>query len=144
MKMFSGYEQNNMTLRRYTVRQKLYNCVWIFKIGDPDDKPSVPHAHSKENGYRLNAWTGEVYPAGSERKNIIGQLSRKELTKLHRDKNFLKFAKKQIEWYQKEYPCINFYIPEWFRIRGLSSKEASIRKEGSLNTYIFIGQANIK
>lgn len=38
----------------------------------------------------------------------------------------------------KEYPCINFYIPEWFRIRGLSSKEASIRKEESLNTYIFI------
>lgn len=144
MKMFFGYEQNNMALRRYTVRKKLYNCVWIFKIGDPDDKPSVPHAHSKENGYRLNAWTGEVYPAGSERKNIIGQLSRKELTKLHKDKNFLKFAKKQIEWYQKEYPCINFYIPEWFRIKCLANEEKIISKDGSLNNYIYVGKVYIE
>lgn len=77
-------------------------------------------------------------------KNIIGQLSRKELTKLHRDENFLKFAKKQIEWYQKEYPCIHFDIPEWFRIKCLSNKEVFTRKEELLNTYIFIGQVHIK
>ena len=43
-----------------------------FTIGDADDKPSVPHAHAQGTGYRLDAWTGDIYPAGSERKRTIG------------------------------------------------------------------------
>lgn len=77
----------------YSPKEKLYNCIWVFKIGDADDNPSVPHAHAQEFRYRLNAWTGEVYPAGTERDKVIGNLSRKELESLHRDPGFLKFAK---------------------------------------------------
>ena len=30
----------------YSPREKLQDCIWIFTIGDADDKPSVPHAHA--------------------------------------------------------------------------------------------------
>ena len=55
----------------YSPREKVQNYIWIFKIGDPDDKPSVPHGHAKDVGYRLDVWTGNIYPAGKERKNSI-------------------------------------------------------------------------
>ena len=61
----------------YSPREKLQDCIWIFTIGDADDKPSVPHAHAQGTGYRLDAWTGDIYPAGSERKRTIGKLSKK-------------------------------------------------------------------
>lgn len=32
----------------YSPREKLQDCIWIFTIGDADDKPSVPHAHAQE------------------------------------------------------------------------------------------------
>jgi len=79
----------------YSPREKLQDCIWIFTIGDADDKPSVPHAHAQGTGYRLDAWTGDIYPAGSERKRTIGKLSKKELARLHSDPGFLKFARKQ-------------------------------------------------
>ena len=41
----------------YSPREQLQNCIWIFTIGDADDKPSVPHAHATDLGYRLDAWT---------------------------------------------------------------------------------------
>ena len=87
----------------YTPREKYRNCIWEFKLGDPDDHPSVPHAHSLEKRYRLNAWTGEIYPAGNDRKTVIDNLSRKELTRLHTDKGFIKYAIKQIKWYREKY-----------------------------------------
>lgn len=102
-----------MNIRRkpklYSPKEKLFNCRWIFTLGDPDDHPSVPHAHDQENGYRLNAWTGEIYPAGKDRKSVIGTLSEREIRKLHTDPNFLKFAQKQIAWYQKKFPYITFF-----------------------------------
>ena len=52
----------------------------------------MPHAHAQGTGYRLDAWTGDIYPAGSERKRTIGKLSKKELARLHSDPGFLKFA----------------------------------------------------
>lgn len=98
----------------YSPREKVQNYIWIFKIGDPDDKPSVPHGHAKDVGYRLDVWTGNIYPAGKERKNSIGKLKKKELRKLYADQGFIDFAKKQIEWYRETYPHINFYVPDWF------------------------------
>ena len=121
----------------YSPKEKLYNCIWIFKIGDADDNPSVPHAHVQEFGYRLNAWTGEVYPAGTEREKVIGTLSKKELGNPHRDQGFLKFAKKQIDWYQTEFPHISFYIPEWFKLKHMMTKTGSIYKQGDIEEYIF-------
>ncbi len=63
----------------YTPREKIQNRTWIFKKGDADDHPSIPHAHAKENGERLNVWTGDIYPAGNERVKTIGKLKAKEL-----------------------------------------------------------------
>lgn len=106
----------------YSPREKFQNCVWIFTIGDSDDKPSVPHGHAKDVGYRLDVWNGNIYPAGKERKNIIGRLKKKELHRLHTDQGFIDFAKKQIEWYRETYPHINFYVPEWFVLKNEQPK----------------------
>ena len=128
----------------YSPHEKLQNCIWIFKIGDADDKPSVPHAHAQETGYRLDAWTGEIYPAGTERQKIIGKLTKRELNKLHRDSGFIKFAKKQIEWYQSEHPHISFFVPEWFRLKYMQVRLAGIRQEDEIEIFVFLGKAIIR
>lgn len=128
----------------YSPREQLQNCIWIFTIGDADDKPSVPHAHAKDVGYRLDAWTGDIYPAGNERKQTIGKLKRKELKKLHSDTDFLTFAKKQIEWYKSANPHISFYVPEWFILKSQQLRLIKLKQANEGNTFIFIGKASIK
>ena len=134
--------KNQFTM--YSPRQKLFNCIWEFTIGDRDDHPSVPHAHAVGVGYRLNAWTGDVLPKGNERKKPIGKLKRKELAELHRDPKFIAFAKSQIAWYRTEYPSIKFYVPEWFETKYLryGSAFTSRIKEG--DSFVFCGSAYIK
>lgn len=127
----------------YSPREKVQNYIWIFKIGDPDDKPSVPHGHAKDVGYRLDVWTGNIYPAGKERKNSIGKLKKKELRKLYADQGVIDFAKKQIEWYRETYPHINFYVPEWFVLKSEQPKLIVKSKEKQSSTFIFIGKAFI-
>lgn len=125
----------------YSPRNKIHNCIWIFKVGDRDDQPSVPHAHSKEEGYRLNAWTGEIYPPGTERKNPIGHLTKKELAALYKDSGFIDFAIKQIDWYQREFPHISFFIPDWFRLKYMMGKvelRGLLERKREKDTYIFI------
>lgn len=128
----------------YSPREKLQNCIWIFTIGDADDNPSVPHAHAKERGYRLDAWTGDIYPAGTERDKAIGKLTSRELKKLHSDSKFINFAKKQIEWYRSEYPHISFFVPEWFELKHMQSRLAGIYKEDEIKTFVFLGKAIIQ
>ncbi len=127
----------------YSPRVKLFGCSWKFTIGDSDDHPSVPHAHSVIEGYRLDAWTGDVYPKGKERKNTIGKLKRRELDLLHKDPKFIAFAQSQIKWYRNEYPHIRFYVPEWFKRKHLryGSEFASRIKEG--DSLVFKGAAYI-
>ncbi len=128
----------------YTPKYKLQKCFWVFTIGDSDDNPSVPHAHAKDTGYRLNAWTGDIYPAGNERKKIIGKLKKKELSTLHSDPDFLDFARKQIIWYQSEYPNIKFYVPDWFQLK--TRQPRMIKKEmiNEVGDFAFIGSAIIR
>ena len=99
--------------RAYTPKEKIHNCIWDFTIGDADDKPSVPHAHSREEGYRLNAWTGEIFPAGNDRTTAIDKIKTKDLKRLHKDGKFIEFAIKQISWYRVEHPSIGFFVPKW-------------------------------
>lgn len=127
----------------YSLREKLQNYIWIFHIGDVDDKPSVPHAHAKDVGYRLDAWTGDIYPAGNERNKPIGKLKRKELSKLHSDTGFLNFAKKQIEWYSSEFPHINFYVPEWFGLKSKQLQLVTMNKDSEVDIFVFIGRGII-
>lgn len=128
----------------YSPREKMQDCIWIFKLGDADDKPSVPHAHAQGKGYRLDAWTGDIYPAGTERKRTIGKLKRKELAKLHSDPGFIDFTKKQIQWYRENNPHISFYIPEWFETQMKKARLVASNKESEIDTFIFEGKAYIK
>ena len=128
----------------YSPRVKLFDCSWKFTIGDSDDHPSVPHAHSVIEGYRLDAWTGDVYPKGKERKKTIGKLKGRELELLHKDPKFIAFAKSQIEWYRNEYPHIKFYVPEWFEKKHLRYGSASTYRIKEGDNLVFSGSAYIK
>lgn len=100
----------------YTPRERMWNCIWDFILGDEDDHPSVPHAHAREGGYRLDAWNGLIYPAGNERKRTIGKLKRKELDKLHNDSRFRDFAADHIQWYKSAHPQYKGEdIPLWMK-----------------------------
>ena len=100
----------------------------------------MPHAHAQGTGYRLDAWTGDIYPAGSERKRTIG----KELARLHSDPGFLKFARKQIQWYRENNPKINFYVPEWFTTLTRRSELATIKQEEVADVFAFVGKSHVK
>lgn len=136
--------RNKIGPQLYSPRNKLRNCTWVFTIGDVDDNPSVPHAHAQEVGYRLNAWTGDIYPAGNERKKTIGNLTTRELKILHKDTKFLEFARKQIERYRSEYPHISFYVPKWFEEGYMRVCTARICKEDEVEVLIFRGKAIIQ
>lgn len=128
----------------YSPREKMQNCIWIFKLGDSDDHPSIPHAHAQEVGYRLDAWSGDIYSAGNERTRKVGKLTPKELRKLHRDQGFLRFAKKQIDWYRTEYPHIEFFVPEWFEIMYMKMCGVKMNRSDDIGGYVFLGKAIIK
>ncbi len=131
--------KNYFETKGYIPSNKLHNCRWIFTIGDVDDHPSVPHAHSKEEGYRLNAWSGEIFPPGNERKASIGRLNRKELARLHNDKRFIAFAIKQVSWYRRTYPNIHFYVPEWFELKYLRIMDGAFEEVEDMDSvYIFV------
>lgn len=136
-------DQRRLRSWMYSPREKLQKCTWFFTIGDPDDNPSVPHAHAIENGHRLNAWTGDIFPAGSEREKTIGHLSRKELNTLHSDQNFIRFAQRQIKWYKETYPNIRFYVPDWFKEKCKRMNLRKSQQEKENDTFIFIGKAII-
>jgi hypothetical protein len=140
---FRNKLQNMHGPRLYSPHEKLYDCIWIFKIGDADDKPSVPHAHAKDVGYRLDAWTGDIYPAGNERKKTIGKLKKKELSKLHSDPGFLVFAKKQIEWYKSANPYISFFVPEWFELKSNQLRLITMNQKNEVDKFVFLGRALI-
>ena len=137
-------QQSQFGPTMYTPREKLQNRIWERTLGDPDDHPSIPHAHARETGERLNAWTGEIYPAGNERVRTVGNLKSKELRRLHSDSGFIKFARKQIEWYRNEYKDITFDVPDWFETKCRLSCLSVKKDEKEITDFIFVGKAVFK
>ena len=124
--------------KAYIPKNVTHKYIWVFKLGDHDDHPSVPHAHSKEEGYRLDAWTGKIYPAGNERIRVIDNLRKKELSKLHKEEGFVNFAKKQINWYHEQHPAVDFFVPEWFKLKHLQEEKTCVKGiENIPDEYIF-------
>lgn len=137
-------KQSQFGPRIYTPQGKMQNRIWEFKIGDADDHPSIPHAHSRETGERLNVWTGDIYPAGNERVPTGDKLKKKELRRLYSDPKFIEFAKKQIEWYRNTYPHITFAVPEWFEAKCRMSHLNMKKTEKEITDYIFVEAAFFK
>ena len=137
-------QQSWLGPRMYTPREKFQNRIWEFTIGDADDYPSIPHAHARGSGERLNAWTGEIYQAGNERVKTIGKLKKKELSRLHSDPRFIEFAKNQIVWYRNAYPHITFDVPDWFEVKCRISYLNVKMDEKEITNFIFIGTAIFK
>ena len=70
-------------------------------------------------------------------------MPRTELSRLHKDAGFLNFAKKQIQWYQTNFPQITFFIPEWFRIKHMAVRVGGVRKKKEIEEYVFIANIHI-
>ena len=104
---------------RYCPRITIYRMIWSFNKYDDDDWPSVPHGHSQDKKYKLNVWTGEVFDRIT--KKTIGKASKKELSMLHGDSQFKRFAKETIQWHHKEHPEHQFSVPEWLMIETYKS-----------------------
>ena len=121
----------------YRPRYKIYNRNWELDLYDIDDHPSVPHAHSINDGVRLNVWTGEVYPPGSDRVHVIGRVPQKELKVLYHDKKFIQHAIDHIQWYRETHPKVVFYIPDWFKHKHLMNKYLTVKRDNTCKTYTF-------
>lgn len=70
-----------------TIKFKLDNKYWYFHKGDSDINPSYPHLHSKDNKYKMNIYTGDIYLI--KQKNPFTALSDKEHKKLWMDDKFV-------------------------------------------------------
>jgi len=62
----------------YKSQVKLGNEIWRIYKYDADPFPSVPHAHSRESGYKLHLGNGILY----KKKNEVGKIHKKDLLKI--------------------------------------------------------------
>ncbi len=53
--------------------------IWRFNLNDKDTFPSTPHGHDKENGDKVNVFTGEIY---NKDRELVSKLSQKQLMRL--------------------------------------------------------------
>lgn len=73
-----------------------------FRVGDPDDEPSIPHGHYKDQKYpKLDAYRGGVFDRNKVR---IRKEPPKRMIALWNDQKFRDFALKAIKQYQTSYP----------------------------------------
>lgn len=93
----------------FSPKERLYNCVWTFHKYDEDFLPSVPHGHSGE--YKLDVNNGNVYNKSSDK--AVGHATKKELDRLHRNKDFQQFTKEHIAWYKETFPSVPVQEPAW-------------------------------
>lgn len=70
-----------------TIKFKLDKKYWYFHKGDNDINPSYPHLHSKDNKYKMNIYTGDIYLI--KQKIPFTTLSDKEYKKLWMDDKFV-------------------------------------------------------
>jgi hypothetical protein len=73
-----------------------------FKIGDPDDEPSIPHGHYKAQKHpKLDVYQGGVY---DKTKALLWKEPTKRMVALWNDQKFRDFALQAIKQYQISYP----------------------------------------
>ena len=97
-------------IKGFKPARKYYGMLWEFHLADADNRPSVPHGHSKDGKYKLDPWTGIVYRINGGQLIECGKA--KDITKLWDDKRFTSFARKAIDWYNKEFPYFPLEYPE--------------------------------
>ena len=74
----SSWEWREAQVIEYIVKQG--GEIWEFHKNDRDHLPSKPHGHNKENGNKLNIYTGEMHHRFTNM--IIGKLGKKELGRI--------------------------------------------------------------
>lgn len=98
----------------YVPKHQIYRQMWKMNKYDSDNWPSVPHAHSFSGKQKMDVWTGEVFDAQTHKH--VGNARKKEIESLHKDKEFIAFAKDAIKYHHEHYPEHKFTIPQWFEV----------------------------
>jgi len=86
--------------------------TWVFTKADPDPFPSVPHGHFKKQNNKwpkLNPYTGRVFMA-KHQEDKTRRLSKDEMRKIWRDREFREFCIEMIRWYRNQFPHYLFPI----------------------------------
>jgi len=91
-----------------------FTCLntWVFTKADPDPFPSVPHGHFKSQNNKwpkLNPYTGRVFMA-KHQEDKTRRLSKDEMRKIWRDREFREFCLEMIRWYRIRFPHHPFPI----------------------------------
>ena len=79
---------------------------WVFTIGDPDSRPSVPHGHleSKKNRHpKLNPYVGRAF-LQDRSEDIPRRLNKRELVVLWSNEGFRAHCSDQIGWFMAREP----------------------------------------
>lgn len=81
---------------------------WIMHNHDDDiNNPSCPHCHAIDSPreYKLNICTGEYFEYPGEKYK--GKISKQEMKKMWRQKDFLENVLRERKWYEETYHKIN-------------------------------------
>ena len=112
---------------------RVNGMVWEFHKGDNDDRPSVPHGHSRDGKYKLQLWNGLIYEI--QTGQVKYKAKRKEMTALYNFPGFLDFVNECRAEYQNRNPAIK--LPELL-YRGYKSgrKKTTANKADSFVFFI--------
>ena len=81
---------------------------WIMHNHDEDiNSPSCPHCHATDSPkvYKLDVYTGKYFEYPGEKYK--GKISRQEMKKMWKQKDFLENVLRERQWYEDTYRKIN-------------------------------------
>lgn len=86
---------------------------WLFRVGDPDFFPSIPHGHSISNSkVKLDCYLGYFYNTyiADVKKRLIGRESRQYTIDLWNNDSFRTLAITSIDWYLDRFPSYHWRV----------------------------------
>lgn len=87
---------------------------WLFRVGDPDFFPSIPHGHGVRNSkVKLDCYLGYYYDTRiiDPKKRIVGRESREYIIDLWNNEKFRTLALNSIDWYLNSFPHFVWRVP---------------------------------
>lgn len=109
----------------YFITSKAGNFTnWLFRVGDPDFFPSIPHGHGVRNSkVKLDCYLGYFYDTRivDPKKRNVGRESREYIIDLWNNDKFRTLAINSIDWYLNSFPHFVWRVPVK-RIRTLPKK----------------------
>lgn len=87
---------------------------WLFRVGDPDFFPSIPHGHGVNNSkIKLDCYLGYFYDVRivDPKKKNVGRETRQYIIDLWNNDKFRTLAINCIDWYLDRFPKFRWRVP---------------------------------